>query len=121
MRKVTKVKWLLTIAIVVGVPLIMIVVAYMSHGKTTCIFDTIGIQCFGCNILGALNALKQGLLLEAFRLNALVFVWIGLGIILIANEVYVQLIRMSKENNKQESLIDKLIKVMFRGINFEEE
>ena len=121
MKKVSRIKLLLVMGIIVLGPVLLVVVSYLSHGQTTCIYDAIGISCLGCNGLSALYALKQGRILVSLRHNPFILLWIGIGTILIIDEIYIYLRRCFNRGDTRESFIDQLIKGMFRGINFKEE
>lgn len=118
MRKIDQFKcYLLVVGILLFV-LWLMVMAFLSGGRTTCIFDAfLNTSCLGCNTLKGMSLLKKGRVIEAFRANALsVIVPVGIGVLLI-NEIYRQCRRIIKHCDK-ESLLDKLIKKMFSGMKF---
>lgn len=117
LKKITKLKFLVGIAVLVIAPTMMKTVAFLSDRKTTCIFDALGFKCMGCNILGALYKLGQGELRGAFRLNPLVYAWIGLAAALIISESYTLVRRLVDTKYKQDSLLEKILKQMFKGIS----
>lgn len=121
MRKVNRIKLLLAIGVVVLGPILLGVVDYLSGGQTTCVYDTVGLGCMGCNGLSAFYAFRHGRILESFRANPFILLWVGLGTILIANELYIYLRRYFDRGYTKESLVDSLIKKMFKGIDFKEE
>lgn len=118
MRKIDRIKLLLVMGIVIIGPILLRVVAYLSHGKTTCMYEAIGLGCLGCNGLAAIHELIQGRILESFRTNPCVLLGGGLGAILITNELYIQLRRYLDTQYTNESWVDCLIKKMFKGMDF---
>ncbi|MEG0013021.1 MAG: DUF2752 domain-containing protein [Cellulosilyticaceae bacterium] len=116
-----RIKLLLVMGVVVLGPVLLGVVDYLSHGETTCIYDAVGLGCMGCNGSGAFYELRRGRILESFRANPFILLWVGLGTILIANELYIYLRRYFDREYTKESLVDSLIKKMFEGIDFKEE
>ncbi len=101
----------------IGTIVLMYGVSRLTHHRTTCIFDALGKPCWGCNSLAALKAIMRGQLLEAFTLNPLIFLWLLVVIGLLANEIYH---RIDDRITHQTSLswMDKLIRGMFKGINY---
>lgn len=120
MKKIQKLKIVFIGGILIGVPLIMYSVDWLSGSQTTCVFDAVGLQCFGCGILEALYKLKSGDIVGAFRANPLIFAWIGLGLISLINEIYYMGRRYYSKNPTKDTLVERVIKKLFKGINFEE-
>ena len=116
LRKITQLKLIVGSITLIMAPIMMGAVSFLSDGKTTCIFDALGFRCLGCNILGALYKLKQGQLVGAFNQNPLVYVWIGLGLIIILSEVYTLSRRIIDQAYNHDSLLEWLLRKMFKGI-----
>lgn len=114
-KKITQLKVSVVIGTLIGAPFIMRLVHWFSDNKTTCIFDALGFQCLGCNILGALHQIKQGQFVTAFYQNPLVYIWISLGGLIVISELYTFVKRMIDQNYKKDSLLEWLLKKMFRG------
>ncbi|MEG0387777.1 MAG: DUF2752 domain-containing protein, partial [Niameybacter sp.] len=93
-------------------------VGLLSSNQTTCIFDILGGRCLGCNIRAALYALSKGEWKKAFYLNPLVYPWILLGVSLIVSEIYTIIRRLSDKQYKKESLLDWIVRKMFKGVTF---
>lgn len=121
MRKVTGYKCILLGGIAVGGPIMMKLVTILSQERTSCIFDALGGKCLGCNIRGALYQLSKGHMVEAFRLNALVYVWILFGICVIVSDIYVFIRRLIDVTYRKDSFLEWFIKKMFKGVAFEGE
>lgn len=116
LKKITKLKLMVASVTLIGAPIIMIVVSVLSHNQTTCIFDALGFKCLGCNILGALHKLKQGQFVEAFYQNPLIYIWLGLGGCILISELYTLVKRIIDRTYKHDSLLEWLLKKMFKGI-----
>lgn len=116
LKKITKLKLMVASVTLIGAPIIMIVVSVLSHNQTTCIFDALGVKCLGCNILGALHKLKQGQFVEAFYQNPLIYIWLGLGGGIFISELYTLVKRIIDRTYKHDSLLEWLLKKMFKGI-----
>lgn len=118
MRKVTKYKLTLASALLILGSLMLKVVGLLSNQQTSCIFDALGGRCLGCNIRAALFQLSRGDLLEAFKLNPLIYVWIIIGISMILSELYTIIRKNLDRQYDKVSLLDWIIKKMFKGITF---
>lgn len=118
MKKITKYKLILVSAFLILGPLMLTGVGILSNNQTTCIFDTLGGKCFGCNIRAALFQLRRGNMLEAFRLNPLVYVWIIIAISIVLSELYMVIRKIINRQYDKESLLDWIIKKMFKDITF---
>ena len=116
--KVTYYKWILLSVLGILGPALLKMVDVLTRRRTTCIFDALGGRCLGCNIRGALYQLSKGHMLEAFRLNPLVYVWIIFGICLMVSEIYTALRRVINKTYRKDSFLEWLIKKMFKGIAF---
>lgn len=116
LRKITKLKLLLGGGVLVIAPLMMTIVSELSGHQTTCLFDALGLKCLGCNILGALYKLKQGQFVEAFYQNPLVYVWLGVGFTVLVSELYTGIRRLLDSSYKRASVLEWLLKKMFKGI-----
>lgn len=118
MRKVTVYKWILLSAFGLLGPALLKLVGILSKGETSCIFDALGGKCLGCNIRAALYQLSKGHMIEAFHLNALVYVWIIFGICVIVNDIYVFIRRLIDTAYRKDSFLEWMIKKMFKGTAF---
>ena len=114
-KKIIQLKVMVVIGILIGAPFIMGLVNWLSNDKTTCIFDALGFQCLGCNILGALHQIKQGQFIMAFYQNPLVYIWISVGGLIVINELYASVKRMIDRAYEKDSLLEWLLKKMFKG------
>lgn len=114
-KKITQLKVIVIVGTLIGAPFIMSLVHWLSDDKTTCIFDALGFRCLGCNILGALHQIKQGQFVTAFYQNPLVYIWISLGGLIVISELYTFVKRMLDQTYKKDSLLEWLLKKMFRG------
>ena len=120
MRKITGIKILCIVAILIVGKGMMTSIDYLSGHQTTCIFDALGTRCLGCNILAASQALRRGNIKEAWTLNPLIFVWLSIGVSLVFSEVWVFIKRVLLRDKQASSLGDWLILRMFKGIKEEE-
>lgn len=116
LRKITRFKFIIGISVLVMAAIMMKTVAFLSNGKTTCIFDTLGFNCLGCNILSALYKLKQGNFIGALNQNPLVYIWIGLASLIVFSEIYILVRRLYDKQYNRDSLLEWILKKMFKGI-----
>jgi hypothetical protein len=116
MRKITWIKLLLVVvSFTIGKGMLKIV-SIFSGGRTSCIFDALGISCIGCNTLAAYEMLKRGQLDKAFALNPLLFVWITVLFVAILSELYTLIRRFIFKDAGARSIGDWFILKMFSGI-----
>ena len=114
-KKINQLKILVLVSMVIGVPFIMCLVRGISNNRTTCIFNALGLECLGCNMLQALEQVKQGNWMKAFDENPLVYIWINLGMLIVVSELYTFIRRMGHKKYDRDSLLEWFLKKMFRG------
>lgn len=114
-KRINQLKILVLVSIVIGVPFIMCLVRWISINRTTCIFNALGFECLGCNMLQALEQVKQGNWIKAFDENPLVYIWIGLGMLIMVSELYAFVRRIGNKKYTKDSLLEWFLKKMFRG------
>ena len=114
-------KILFIVGMMILTPIWLTIVAILSNGNTTCIYDVMGIKCLGCNGLGAMNALVKGDIIRSIHLNPLIIVWLIIGCGLLILEIWGQIKRYKSDRQRVDTIGDQIIRWMFQGINFREE